>query len=210
MHGYGNKIKGRDEAMSAEQGNDRELMSCPQCGAKLEMYYSLPEGKELSGADNEISITIRGQEQVAIVMKALHAAGFVHAQGAPAAEAQPANVAERVQKLRDGGWMVAVHNDYRQDGKLRTFWLFVRDGRAVKGEGDTDAEALEAVLDILVAEGKPMSVERIRTAYQEVLDSYKSDGTGRPPTFGRASIQKAWDKLNSALVQEGEGEKSSV
>ena len=48
-------------------------------------------------------------------------------------------------KLRAAGWMVAVHNDYRQDGKLMTFWLFVRDGIAVKGEGATDDEALAQV-----------------------------------------------------------------
>ena len=47
-------------------------------------------------------------------------------------------------KLRDAGWMVAVHNDYRQDGKLMTFWLFTHpQGCWVKGEGETDAEALE-------------------------------------------------------------------
>ena len=48
-------------------------------------------------------------------------------------------------RLRAAGWMVAVHNDYRQDGKLMTFWLFTRDGVAVKGEGATDDEALAQV-----------------------------------------------------------------
>lgn len=51
-----------------------------------------------------------------------------------------------ITRLRAAGWMVAVHNDYRQDGKLMTFWLFVRDGVAVKGEGATDDEALTQVL----------------------------------------------------------------
>lgn len=42
--------------------------------------------------------------------------------------------------------MVAVHNDYRLNGELMTFWLFTTpDGRAVKGEGRTDAEALDQV-----------------------------------------------------------------
>jgi hypothetical protein len=44
--------------------------------------------------DNEISITIRGQEQVAIVMEALHKAGFVKAQAA-----SPAGGAEQEPKL---------------------------------------------------------------------------------------------------------------
>jgi hypothetical protein len=47
--------------------------------------------------------------------------------------------------LRDAGWAVAVHNDYRLNGQAHTFWLFTKDGRAVKGEGLTDAEALNAV-----------------------------------------------------------------
>lgn len=45
--------------------------------------------------------------------------------------------------LRSRGWMVAVHNDYRQDGRDHTFWLFTHpSGRWVKGEGDTDELAL--------------------------------------------------------------------
>ena len=46
--------------------------------------------------------------------------------------------------LRDLGYIVAVHNDYRQDGAFRTFWLFTHpDGHWVKGEGNSDMEALE-------------------------------------------------------------------
>lgn len=48
----------------------------------------------------------------------------------------------RPDDLRAAGWMVAVHNDYRQDGTLYTFWLFTRGDRCVKGEGTTDTEAL--------------------------------------------------------------------
>jgi hypothetical protein len=47
--------------------------------------------------------------------------------------------------LRALGWTVAVHNDYRKDGEPFTFWLLTKDGRALKGEGRTDAEALDAV-----------------------------------------------------------------
>lgn len=47
--------------------------------------------------------------------------------------------------IRAQGWSVAVHNDYRQNGMPHTFWLFTKDGRAVKGEGRTDAEALNFV-----------------------------------------------------------------
>ena len=48
--------------------------------------------------------------------------------------------------IREAGWNVAVHNDYRLDGEVFTFWLFTHpDGRWVRGEGKTDAEALRQV-----------------------------------------------------------------
>ena len=48
--------------------------------------------------------------------------------------------------IRNDGWTVAVHNDYRKDGKAMTFWLFTHpDGRWVKGEGEDDAHALHEI-----------------------------------------------------------------
>jgi len=48
--------------------------------------------------------------------------------------------------LRENGWMVGVHNDYRQGGKLMTFWLFTHpSGRWLKGEGESDESAVFAV-----------------------------------------------------------------
>jgi oligoribonuclease len=47
--------------------------------------------------------------------------------------------------IREKGWSVAVHNDYKQDGKNHTFWLFTKGIYHVKGEGETDAQALEIV-----------------------------------------------------------------
>jgi hypothetical protein len=47
--------------------------------------------------------------------------------------------------IRARGWRVAVHNDYRQDGKDYTFWLFTQGDHAVKGEGPTDYDALKIV-----------------------------------------------------------------
>jgi hypothetical protein len=45
--------------------------------------------------------------------------------------------------LRANEWMVAVHNDYRQNGNLLTFWLFTHpSGRFIKGEGLSDADAV--------------------------------------------------------------------
>ena len=48
-----------------------------------------------------------------------------------------------LEQLRDGGWSVAVHNDYRIDGVAHTFWLFTHpEGIWIKGEGRTDELAL--------------------------------------------------------------------
>lgn len=48
--------------------------------------------------------------------------------------------------LRDAGLTLAIHADGRSGGELRTSWLFVTpDGRALRGEAHTDAEALDQI-----------------------------------------------------------------
>lgn len=59
--------------------------------------------------------------------------------------------------LRKDGLMVAVHNDYRLNGKSMTFWLLtytlpyeeqeLRNFRTIafKGEGESDQEALDII-----------------------------------------------------------------
>lgn len=48
--------------------------------------------------------------------------------------------------LRAKGLTVAVHNDYKLNGESYTFWLFTdASGMSYKGEGRTDAEALDEV-----------------------------------------------------------------
>jgi len=63
--------------------------------------------------------------------------------------------------LRAKGLTVAVHNDYRLDGKRFTFWLFTVEvngaSLAFKGEGESDAEALD----------------RVRGAYANATDDHK-------------------------------------
>ncbi len=46
--------------------------------------------------------------------------------------------------MRSAGWLVAVHNDYSQDGEFFTFWLFTNrhTSQFVKGEGRTDIIAV--------------------------------------------------------------------
>lgn len=48
--------------------------------------------------------------------------------------------------LRNLGWMVAVHNDYKLNGDIYTFWLFTSGKRCAKGEGRTNEVALQLVL----------------------------------------------------------------
>ncbi|MGI4815884.1 MAG: hypothetical protein ACRYG5_10005 [Janthinobacterium lividum] len=57
--------------------------------------------------------------------------------------------------IRDAGWTVAVHNDYREHGEPHTFWLFTKGGIAVKGEGRTDADALDEVRAAIAAAPTP-------------------------------------------------------
>lgn len=47
--------------------------------------------------------------------------------------------------IRAQGWAVVCHNDYRLKGQSYTFWSFSRGREYIKGEGRTDAEALNQV-----------------------------------------------------------------
>ena len=47
--------------------------------------------------------------------------------------------------IRELGWAIAIHNDYRILQQPHTFWLFTKNGYAIKGEGSTDAIALNQV-----------------------------------------------------------------
>lgn len=40
-------------------------------------------------------------------------------------------------QLREAGWSVAVHNDYRKDGERFTFWLFTPSGSSRTRTGPT-------------------------------------------------------------------------
>ena len=66
--------------------------------------------------------------------------------------------------IRGQGWDVAVHNDYTLDGRPHTFWLFTKGDRCAKGEGQTDADALNEVRE------EVMRIER------ELLDEAVNPG----------------------------------
>lgn len=52
--------------------------------------------------------------------------------------------------LRAAGWSVAVHNDYKLADVAHTFWLMTKGNECRKGEGRTDAEALDQIRRQLV------------------------------------------------------------
>lgn len=85
----------------------------------------------------------------------------------------------RLTELRAAGWTVAVHNDYRQDGNLMTFWLLTREFPAigtvaVKGEGETDELAvmqcaLEAEsIERTYAAAGPWPIGRLRDYWRPI------------------------------------------
>ncbi len=56
---------------------------------------------------------------------------------------------ELLNELRLRGWLVAIHNNYRQSGYsgVLSFWLFTHeDGRYLKAEGSNDVSCLGSIL----------------------------------------------------------------
>lgn len=85
--------------------------------------------------------------------------------------------------LRKRDWLVAVHNDYRMDGKLMTFWLFTHKHYCVKGEAETDAEALNScrvyayILDhdvaVEEAEVEKTTADYVALLLQQIVKDHK-------------------------------------
>lgn len=69
--------------------------------------------------------------------------------------------------LRQLGWMVAVHNDYMLDGCRMTFWLLTNPstGTFVKGEGFTDAEAINSCREQIL----PTLLLSVRTKLEKTI-----------------------------------------
>lgn len=72
--------------------------------------------------------------------------------------------------LRELGWSVAVHNDYYVDGKRYTFWLMTKDGVAVKGEGQTDEDALTQIRVKVATRAQETPYEEKVAAWREVIN----------------------------------------
>lgn len=71
----------------------------------------------------------------------------------------PAPSASSADDLRALGWSVSSHNDYKLKGVFHTFWLLTHPaGIWLKGEGRTDAEALDQIREVLAIRGQHAQV----------------------------------------------------
>ena len=60
--------------------------------------------------------------------------------------------------IREAGWMLVCHQDYRTESDIRyTSWVFARGKRCVEGRGRCDAEALN---EVRLALRLPLAVAR--------------------------------------------------
>jgi hypothetical protein len=113
-------------------------------------------------------------------------------------------MSETLDRMREAGWMVAVHNDYTLQGNRWTFWLFTHPlGIWAKGEGRNDEAALaeaEAMAtaraqDTLLVPAQPSQAqqagvtEAMVEAAKEVF--YRNRNYGGPRERVRAALTAA-------------------
>jgi hypothetical protein len=112
--------------------------------------------------------------------------------------------------LRKQGWRVAVHNDYRQHGMDCTFWLLTHpSGRWVKGEGVSDALALDQALRAVSQAQRVGVTEAMEAALEDAR--YKADYWKRMHDEVRATLTAAlpevapdWVRIeNEARAKDG-------
>ena len=85
------------------------------------------------------------------------------------------DIEDLIARLRNDGWCVAVHNDYRLHGSRMTFWLWTHpNGTWIKGEGLTDRDALEQALQAADALAKQSSdISSLRAENEELRKRLK-------------------------------------
>jgi FAD/FMN-containing dehydrogenase len=89
----------------------------------------------------------------------------------------PAEWQQERERLREAGWMVAVHNDYRLNGEPHTFWLFTHpSGRWIKGEGRTDEIALNECVREALAAAAPPPLSELRHRLSEDKSKHRHEG----------------------------------
>lgn len=111
--------------------------------------------------------------------------------------------------LRAKGWSVAVHNDYRVAGQAYTFWLMTHSsGRWLKGEGTTDAIALDQIREVLAKEAaKATAKEEARIAASKSCNLHtdcaaaeaRAAAEGMPERFGPGT-----DRVTHCIIEDCE------
>jgi len=111
-------------------------IGCPTLSASVDQFSFTPASKQ--DVDDYIEKARNLVGEMLVEINSLKATTAAH--GVP-------------DDLRAHGLSVAVHNDYRINGVAHTFWLFTDDvsGMSYKGEGRTDAEALNQIRELLNA-----------------------------------------------------------
>ena len=108
-----------------------------------------------------------------------------------------------LRRMRADGWSVAVHNDYQLAGEAHTFWLFTRDGRAVKGEGPTDEHALTlAFAEANVIKNRLTLEERLAKAHVLFAEFYNC-GDYAPGERACELLGQLADVLGTTECEEG-------
>lgn len=51
--------------------------------------------------------------------------------------------------LRKKGWIVIKHDDYWQEGRLKTTWIVAKGTKCFLGDGHSDQEALEKIRSLI-------------------------------------------------------------
>lgn len=103
--------------------------------------------------------------------------------------------------LRAKGWSVAVHNDYRVAGQAYTFWLMTHaSGRWLKGEGTTDAIALDQIRAALSTAERRTERSRGCNKHEDCAAAEaQALAEGKPERFGKGS-----DRLTHCIVEDCE------
>ena len=110
------------------------------------MAYGIDAGDDVYIAGQHCGCTdLSAQVAVWRMVRNYRRTGSLDDEGFVAAVSAAGEASASPDDIRAAGWSVAVHNDYRLGGVAHTFWLFTKDGRAVKGEGASDALALAQV-----------------------------------------------------------------
>ena len=111
---------------------------------------------------------------------------------------------EAAKAMRETGWSVAIHNDYRLNGERMTFWLWTHpNGRWVKGEGETDEVALGECLRAIPAQppaATPLTGEDFTAPGPVVAESAATDPRDAALRLARTYVERA--RLNLSFAKQ--------